>query len=188
MKPGAVHFGDAQYYGGGNQYLNCTCFVAMAPTWTGDGYWLTTNSGAIYTFGDAPYQGGEVYGTAVDMTALPNDWGYAIVNASGQVYTFGNQGYYGGLNGGVTATSIRNARIAGGYWILTTSGSVSAFGAAPYYGSAATSFAQKLSHQTTGPGYLFVDGSGNVFTFSFPNLGHGNTSAPYTDVWAVCAC
>ena len=76
----------------------------IAKTDTGDGYWTTTEDGAIYAFGDAEYKG----------AANDRDGGDTI--QAGQTVV--------GIEGHGTD----------GYWLLISDGSVFAYGSAPYKG------------------------------------------------------
>jgi hypothetical protein len=50
-------FGNAAFYGSeGGQSLNAPV-VGMAATPDGNGYWLVTKDGGIFTFGNAPFNG-----------------------------------------------------------------------------------------------------------------------------------
>ena len=54
---GVFNFGDATFEGSaGSQKLNSP-IVAMAPTLTGEGYWMVAADGGIFNFGDATFKG-----------------------------------------------------------------------------------------------------------------------------------
>ena len=76
----------------------------IAKTDTGDGYWTTTDDGAIYAFGDAENKGSP-YDNVGDDRIQP---GQSVVGIEGH----GNDGY----------------------WLLISDGSVFAYGSAPYKG------------------------------------------------------
>lgn len=120
------------------------------------GYWICDPSGAVYTFGDAPYLGGTNPGSHSPMptghqavgfsptppTLVAPQGGYYIVTNFGEVYTFGNAPYLGGVNQGASspmppghlATAIDATPSGKGYWITTDHGEVYTFGDAAYLG------------------------------------------------------
>jgi hypothetical protein len=84
----------------------------IAPTPSGNGYWLCSGSGAIITRGDAQYLGG------------PNT---SIVN-----------GAWGGppnLPAGQTCVSIASHPTSQGYWVESSAGDIYSYGAAGWYGN-----------------------------------------------------
>ena len=72
----------------------------MAPTPSGNGYWLVARDGGIFTFGDATFQGSlpgrGVLETAVELLPSPSGFGYLIVTAQGRVHAFGDASSGGG--------------------------------------------------------------------------------------------
>jgi hypothetical protein len=67
----------------------------MAPTATGDGYWLVGADGGVYAFGDATYQGSAPGsgGTPAPVTGIEptsDDLGYWMATTSGSVLHFGD--------------------------------------------------------------------------------------------------
>lgn len=84
----------------------------IAPTPSGNGYWLVTATGAVYTFGDAQYLGGpNTSKTATGWNGPPN------------------------LPAGQTCVSIAAHPITQGYWIESDGGDVYAYGAAGWHGN-----------------------------------------------------
>ena len=71
----------------------------MAPTPTGDGYWLVASDGGIFTFGDAGFHGSTgniaLNKPIVGMAATPTGAGYWLVASDGGIFTFGDAGFYG---------------------------------------------------------------------------------------------
>ena len=71
----------------------------IASTDTGNGYWTTTSDGAVYTFGDAQFQGqgfspDVISGEVVGIAGCGND-GYWLLASDGGVFAFGSAQYYG---------------------------------------------------------------------------------------------
>ena len=66
--------------------------VAVVPDATGNGYWVVTNTGAVYTFGDAVNHGapGPQSSPITSAVATPNGGGYWILDGAGQVFPYGN--------------------------------------------------------------------------------------------------
>jgi hypothetical protein len=97
---GIFTFGDAPFYGStGDIRLNQPVF-AMAPTPSGQGYWLVARDGGIFTFGDATFLG-SLPGigkneTAVEVLPTSSGLGYLIVTQQGHVYAFGDAASEGG--------------------------------------------------------------------------------------------
>lgn len=69
----------------------------MIASTTGQGYWTTTGDGAIYTYGDAVYQGnamGKVTGRIVGIAGHGTD-GYWLLASDGGVFAFGSAKFLG---------------------------------------------------------------------------------------------
>ena len=75
---------------------------AVAPDASGRGYWIVTQSGAVYAFGDAQYYGGPGQ-KPVPVTAAvrtPSGKGYWILFSDGVVFRYGDAVSYGSLPAG----------------------------------------------------------------------------------------
>ena len=108
------------------------------PDATGNGYWVVTDIGAVYTFGDAVNYGapGPQSSSMTSAVATPSGAGYWILDGSGQVFPYGNAAALGGLPPGTAggfdpASAIFETSDGGGYWVVTAQGKVRAFGDAP---------------------------------------------------------
>ncbi len=116
--------------------------VAAAATADTAGYWLVTQAGNVYNFGDAPWLGSTAHlslsSPVVGFAADPSGKGYWLVTRAGNVYNFGDAKWFGsGLKAhpsmgisGVTPLSSGN-----GYWLYGPGGEVYNFGAAKWFGS-----------------------------------------------------
>jgi uncharacterized delta-60 repeat protein len=138
------------------------------------GYWMVSEVGDVYAFGDAAWLGNAPVGRepAVDLEPSPSGNGYWIVDRAGHVFAFGDAPYLGGVNGAVafgeTVTSI--SRTPGrGYWIFTSRGRVIPFGDAEQLGDMSTT---RLNGPVldaiptpSGHGYYLVGSDGGIFTF-----------------------
>jgi hypothetical protein len=116
----------------------------VTPDSTGNGYWLVTATGHVYTFGDAAYYGapGPQGSPVTSAIRTPDGKGYWILFANGAVAAYGDAitlggpvGQTGGLN---AATAIYSTSDGEGYWITSAMGAVYTFGDAPNDGSMAS--------------------------------------------------
>ena len=64
--------------------------VAVMPDASGNGYWLVTATGNVYTFGDAPYFGAPGRGTVTSAVATPDGKGYWVLLSDGEVFAYGD--------------------------------------------------------------------------------------------------
>ena len=111
------------------------------PDATGNGYWLVTQTGNVYTFGDAPYFGapGPRAPRSPRRCAPPTGGATAILLADGTVDAYGDAVSLGGPAGGVggldPASAIFTDADGGGYWVASAAGAVFTYGDAPNDGS-----------------------------------------------------
>jgi hypothetical protein len=125
-----------------------TTSTTMAPPHSG--YLLTSESGAVFTFGAVAVKGSlaalhvKPEGPILS-SAITNDFhGYWLVDIYGGVYAFGNAGYYGSCRqagSGCQDLVLPVIRIVAtpddrGYWLTSLDGGVFTFGDAHYFGSA----------------------------------------------------
>jgi hypothetical protein len=107
------------------------------PDASGNGYWLVTNTGHVYAFGDA-VDYGQPNPETVPVTAAARTTdgkGYWLLYANGAVAAFGDAPYFtaalGEVGGIDPATAILTTSDGGGVWIVSANGSVFAYGDAP---------------------------------------------------------
>jgi hypothetical protein len=112
--------------------------VAVVPDGSGHGYWVVTQTGAVYAFGDAPYFGspGQQASPITSAAATPDGKGLWIVDGDGQVFAYGDAAFFGnaplGATGGSNpASAIFSTSDGRGYWIADAMGKVFALGDAP---------------------------------------------------------
>ena len=68
----------------------------MAPTPSGNGYWLVASDGGIFSYGDAGFEGSDpTIGRAVAMAPTTTGHGYLIVTQTGRVGSFGDAPAFG---------------------------------------------------------------------------------------------
>ena len=82
--------------------MSCTTSTinSFAATQDGDGLWLTTPNGIVYTFGDATFYGdlattsspsnNQLSSPIVSIVPTPDDKGYWLVSSSGESFSFGD--------------------------------------------------------------------------------------------------
>jgi hypothetical protein len=114
----------------------------MAPTVTGNGYWLVANDGGIFAFGDARFFGStggiRLNRPIVGMAPTVTGNGYWLVASDGGIFAFGDAGFFGSTGGIVLAqpiVGIAAHRGGAGYWMAAADGGIFAFGGAPFHGS-----------------------------------------------------
>jgi len=77
----------------------------MAITPSGRGYWLLSNDGGIFAFGDAGYFGStggmHLNKPIVSMAATPTGAGYWLVGSDGGIFSFGDAALHGSTGGRV---------------------------------------------------------------------------------------
>ncbi|MGH9035641.1 MAG: hypothetical protein ACRD0O_07730, partial [Acidimicrobiia bacterium] len=120
--------------------------VGMAPTPSGNGYWMVASDGGIFAFGDAGFFGStgavKLNQPINAMAATPTGQGYWLTGADGGVFNFGDAGFHGAgpampvpAGGNRKVVAIVPSRSGAGYWEVSTSGEVLAFGDAPALGN-----------------------------------------------------
>jgi hypothetical protein len=156
----------------------------------GDGGWIATRAGVVYTIGDAhafndpdPNSRALANGERVtSLSATPTDQGYWLFTSRGRALPFGDAAFHGDLR-----ASILNGEIVGsiatptgkGYYMVGSDGGVFAFGDARFRGSMGNT---RLNRPVVGlvptadnTGYWLVASDGGVFSFHAPF--HGSMGA-----------
>jgi hypothetical protein len=173
---GVIAFGDAGTFGDPASQVVSSPVVAMAATFTGDGYWVVTASGSVYDYGDAVDYGDASKFTLnapiVAMAATPDGKGYWLVALDGGVFAFGDAGFYGSTGGIRLNQPIVGMAPTGngkGYWLVASDGGVFAFGDAPFDGSTGgITLVQPvvgMAPTPSGNGYWLVAADGGIFSF-----------------------
>ena len=136
---GVFAFGDARFEGSCPGIGGCNgAAVAVVPDASGNGYWVMTSTGSVYTFGDAANHGapGPQSTGVTSAVATANGGGYWILDGAGQVFPFGNAAGMGSLPAGTAgafdpASAIFATSDGAGYWVVTALGRVWPYGDAP---------------------------------------------------------
>jgi Phage tail lysozyme len=169
------HFGEAAGDHGGLPLLRLDESVTtISATPSGNGYWLFTNRGRAFAYGDAHFYGDmstvPLNGPIVASVATPTGHGYYMVGSDGGVFSFGDARFHGS-----TGNLRLNRPVVGiaptpdnrGYWLVASDGGVFAF-SAPFRGSmGGTRLNRDVNGVVSyGNGYLMVASDGGVFDFS----------------------
>ena len=151
-----------------------TCKTGPATGTDTSGYWMITEAGEVFCFGNALHYGSERFsGTlkAVDIEPSRTARGYWILTNQGRVWTKGDAPYHGdaSLSPGENAVSLSATPSGNGYWIFTDKGRVITRGDAPFKGdmSGTVLNGAVLGSVATpsGLGYFMVASDGGIFTF-----------------------
>ena len=185
---GVVGRGGVGFFGAKNDRLLKRPVAAMTSTPTGNGYWMVTDSGKVFAFGDARRRG-SVDSTAriVDIEASASGRGYWLLTAGGRVHAMGNVGHLGGaLDLPTAAVDIEATPTGMGYWIVGRNGDVRAFGDALKLGDAEkVDNIVGMAATPTGLGYWLVTGSGRVMAFGDARHAGGLGKSPRTPVVGI---
>ncbi len=150
--------------------------TGIAPTPSGNGYWLAGDDGGVFGFGDATFHGSmggaRLSSPIVDIVASRSGGGYWLVGADGAVFGFGDASFAGS-----TGDQSLNQPIVGmaatptgaGYWLVAADGGIFTFGDALFHGSAGALQLKEpivgMAATSTGAGYWLVAADGGIFTF-----------------------
>ena len=109
--------------------------VAITSTPDAGGYWLATQAGGVFAFGDARFEGAvgaaKLAEPIVGMASTPDGAGYWLLAADGGVFNFGDAGFAGSMAATPTldpAEKIVSTADGGGYWIVDQNGTANPFG------------------------------------------------------------
>ena len=150
--------------------------VGMAPTSSGNGYWLVAADGGVFNYGDAAFLGSTgalalrqpIVGTASPPGPAA---GYWLVAADGGVFAFGAPflGSTGNLALQQPIVGMAATPSGNGYWMAARDGGVFAFGDAPFLGSmGGTPLNQPvvaMAATPSGRGYWLAASDGGLFAF-----------------------
>ncbi|MGQ0826395.1 MAG: matrixin family metalloprotease [Actinomycetota bacterium] len=159
----------------GNLLLNRP-IVDIAPSVTGQGYYLLAGDGGVFSYGDARFFGStgnlRLNSPALRMAATPTGNGYWFVAGDGGVFAFGDAQFFGSMG----ATRL-NAPMIGiipttsgrGYWLVAEDGGVFAFGDAGFRGSLGSvplsAPIVALAPSITNGGYWLLGRDGAIYSF-----------------------
>jgi uncharacterized protein (DUF1501 family) len=188
---GAVSsYGGATSYGSTPSQQNIS---ALAVTPDQQGYWVASNDGGLFAYGDAPFHGSaaglKLNAPIVGMAATATGNGYWLLGRDGGIFSYGDAAFYGSTGGmklnqpvvGMAATPTGK-----GYWLVASDGGIFAYGDALFYGSTGSIKLNKpivgMAATPTGKGYRMVASDGGVFCFGDAtfegSLGSSGSSSP----------
>ncbi len=166
----AGHFGDLR-----GVSISPYQIVGIAATPSGNGYWLVTNNGGIFPYGDAANRGSAsnlaLSKPIVGITAHPSNGGYWMVASDGGIFAFGTSfwGSTGAIRLNQAILGMAPTASGNGYWLYAGDGGIFAFGDAAFHGSTgAIRLSQPIVAMTAHPsggGYWLVARDGGVFAF-----------------------
>ena len=175
---GLVHAFDTPYLGDMRYVPLNAPIISMAPTPSGNGYWLLAADGGIFTFGDARFHGStgglRLNAPIISMASTASGNGYWLLAADGGVFTFGDASFHGStgnlrLNAPVISMAVHPG--GAGYWLLARDGGVFTFGGAGFHGSlpgtglCGLGQGVQIRPTATGSGYWLLAADGGIFTF-----------------------
>ncbi len=150
--------------------------VGIAPSATGEGYWIVDAAGDVLPDGNASFFG-DLHGQAlskpvVAVVATSAGQGYWLAAADGGVFSFGNAGFFGSAGGtALNRPVVGMAATPGGsgYWLVASDGGVFNYGSAGFYGSAGGMTLNApvvgMASKARGKGYWLVESDGGIFTY-----------------------
>jgi hypothetical protein len=171
---GLYGYGAAISYG---NLLGRAATVSAAVASKTGGYWLLGNTGKVYSFGKADFEGSladsKATSPVVGIASTPDDRGYWLATQNGGVYPFGDAKTKGSLLGNKNNTSPVVSIIAdpqqGGYRLVNRKGGVYGFGGAVTYGSInpdrTTYPIVGMAPTVDGLGYWLTTKNGGVYPF-----------------------
>jgi hypothetical protein len=150
----------------------------MAPTPSGNGYWLVASDGGMFPFGDAGFFGStgamHLNKPIVGMAPTPSGNGYWLVASDGGIFSFGDARFFGSTGAIRLAKPINGiapTRSGNGYWMVASDGGVFSFGDAEFFGAAPERAAAgprsvvAMVPTPSGAGYWQATASGEVLAF-----------------------
>lgn len=200
---GVVHARGAAHHGNLDRALLRLgeSVEALAALPDGSGYWIFTDLGRAFAFGEAEHHGDmggvALNGPVIAATSTPSGNGYWMVASDGGIFSFGDARFYGSMGGqrlNEPVVGVAPDPDGAGYWLVAADGGIFAFDA-EFKGSVPGVLqpGQRLNAPVIGAiaygeGYLLVASDGGIFTFSTsPFLGSLGSNPPPTPIIGVAA-
>lgn len=171
--------------------------VGVAPTATGDGYWMLGRDGGVFSFGDAVFHGStgdlRLNQPIVSLASDPTGRGYWFVAADGGVFSFGApfHGSTGDRKLSQPIVGMAPTTTGNGYWLVARDGGIFAFGDAVYSGSTGNLHLDQpivgMAADPDGRGYWLLAADGEIFAFDAAAHGNGGAVKPTDPYVAMVA-
>ena len=150
--------------------------VGIASTPDGQGYWIVSADGGVYSFGTASFYGSmggsNLAAPVVGIASTPDGRGYWLVAADGGLFAFGDARYSGSMGGHPLASPVvglASTPDGRGYWEVAADGGLFAFGDALFAGSMGgrplARVVVGMAPTRDGRGYWEVASDGGLFAF-----------------------
>jgi hypothetical protein len=148
----------------------------MAPTPSGNGYWLVASDGGIFSYGDAHFYGStgamRLNQPVVGMAATPSGNGYWLVAADGGIFAYGDAQFFGSTGSmhlNQPIISMMSGPGGNGYFLVASDGGMFSYGDTNFFGSlGGVPLKHPVVAAATTPdddGYWMTDGTGLVSNF-----------------------
>ncbi len=177
--------GDVTGFGNDNYlpYLGTPAFldlnapiIGMVTTPDGNGYWMISSDGGIFSYGDAAFFGSmggrRLNAPVVGMASTADGNGYWLVASDGGIFAFGDAAFLGSRGGqplNKPVVGMASDPAAGGYWLVASDGGIFGYGGAPFFGSTGNVSLNKpvvgMTSTADGRGYWFVAADGGLFAY-----------------------
>ena len=141
----------------------------------GNGYWLVSSSGGVFSYGDAPFAGsgqGMSKAPIVGIASTPDGKGYWLAASDGGLFSFGDANFKGSMGGtrlNAPIVGVDSTPDGGGYWEVASDGGLFGFGDAQFLGSPAAIHLNDpvvgMAPTPDGRGYWLVATDGGVFAY-----------------------
>jgi hypothetical protein len=130
--------------------------VALAPTPSGQGYWVTDDAGEVTAYGDARARGGatklHLDAPIIDLVPTVTGNGYWLLAQDGGIFSYGDAHFYGSpaqRDVHVPLVAMTASPGGQGYWVLARDGEIFNFGGAGFFGANGCTLEQRSNEQPT---------------------------------------
>ena len=143
---------------------------------SGGGYWLTSPTGGVFSYGSAQFYGSlanvHLNQPIVGMASTHDGRGYWLVASDGGIFAFGDAPFFGSTGAirlNQPIVGMASTGDGGGYWMVASDGGIFAFGDAPFFGSTGAIHLNEpivdMAATAGGRGYWTVASDGGIFAF-----------------------
>jgi hypothetical protein len=143
---------------------------------SGQGYWVVTANGSVYSYGTAGYHGGmggrHVNAPITGSEATKTGNGYWELGRDGGIFSFGDADFHGSTGGmrlNRPVNGMERTASGSGYWLVADDGGIFSFGDAAFHGSAGGIHLNKpvvgMERTPSGNGYWLVASDGGIFSY-----------------------